>query len=346
MVDSSSSLFPMDENGTARFLKECFHCWLAQRVPHSVGPRAGRELNEASTKVYQEMWYAFADYCSVHGLSLQAMTEKEIEQFLHMRARGEGRARMLPKGETLSPRYAWRMLTLIDRITSFAAEREGVRPNRAARELLTRPEYRYANARQKDPLPEYYTDAQVAQVIGHLNTAAGLDAAASPSWKTVRDCAAIALMLGGGLAPGDVRGATTSGIYVDRQTSLPWKISLPGNGNAPARETPIAPWAATLLQKWTTTRNEQGIPGDVLFASTLSGKPMSHATCYKVCRAVLEDAGMEDDEGGVFKLRHTFALRQLADGKSEVDVARWLGLVDLNGMARYRNIVKAPVEVV
>ena len=54
---------------------------------------------------------------------------------------------------------------------------------------------------------------------------------------------------------------------------------------------------------------------------------------------------MGDDDGGVFKLRHTFALRQLADGKSETDVARWLGLVDLNGMARYRKIVKAPVEL-
>lgn len=85
---------------------------------------------------------------------------------------------------------------------------------------------------------------------------------------------------------------------------MPWKLSLPGNGNTPARATSIAAWARQLLAKWIARRNEEGIPGDVLFPSTPSGKSLSHATCYKVCKAVLEETGLDDGNGGIFKLRH------------------------------------------
>jgi integrase len=218
-----------------------------------------------------------------------------------------------------------------------------------ARQLLELPEYRYANAREKDPLPEYYVESQAQHIIQYLSAVvpAG-DGAVRLSWKEVRDRTAVALMLGGGLAPGDIRAATIGGLNTSGGPTpgVPWKISLPGNGNAPARETPIAAWTGALLRYWVEVRTDQGIPGDVLLPSTLSGKALSHAACYKVCKAVLAAAGMDGDNGGIFKLRHTFALRQLADGKSEVDVARWLGLVDLNGMARYRKVVTQPVNLV
>jgi integrase len=96
---------------------------------------------------------------------------------------------------------------------------------------------------------------------------------------------------------------------------------------------------------WLTIRTQQNIAGDLVFPSTLGGKAWSHTACYEACKAVLAGAGMEKDSGGVFKLRHTFALRQLAKGKSETEVAKWLGLVDLNGMARYRRLVARPVDL-
>jgi site-specific recombinase XerD len=48
----------------------------------------------------------------------------------------------------------------------------------------------------------------------------------------------------------------------------------------------------------------------------------------------------------LFKLRHTFALRQLRKGKTEEEVARWLGLLDINSMTRYRRIVLSYQDVV
>jgi integrase len=44
------------------------------------------------------------------------------------------------------------------------------------------------------------------------------------------------------------------------------------------------------------------------------------------------------------RMRHTFALRQLRRGKSPGDIARWLGVVDPNVMARYQRVLQAPVD--
>ena len=50
-------------------------------------------------------------------------------------------------------------------------------------------------------------------------------------------------------------------------------------------------------------------------------------------------------EGGSFKLRHTFALRQLRRGTAPQQVAQWLGLSDVAALARYRMVLIAPAEV-
>ena len=43
-------------------------------------------------------------------------------------------------------------------------------------------------------------------------------------------------------------------------------------------------------------------------------------------------------EGGAYRLRHTFALRQLRRGKSPDLVAKWLGVVEMRVMDRYRRV--------
>lgn len=347
----SLPLFPDPETiRREEYLRDTFHAWVAYRAQSNSPARSERALREGSAKVYQEMWHAFAAYCATRNLALDDIRAGDIQAFLSARsAAGPDEAlRMTIKGEDLSPRYVWRMLTLIDRVLQFHARRVGIVPNQAAHELLRRPEYRYANATHKDPLPEYYGEDQAKQLINHLTQIGdeGL-AAGRISWKELRDRTAVSLMLGGGLAPGDVRVLALNGVISEdgRDASLPWKLVLPGNGNSPARETPLAEWAGRQLAFWLSVRSEHKIAGDLVFPSTLGGKPWSHTACYEACKAVLAGAGMESDSGGVFKLRHTFALRQLANGKGEAEVAQWLGLVDINSMARYRRIVLRQVDV-
>lgn len=245
-------------------LRATFQAWIDHRAQSTSTARHEKALRAESATVYQEMWHAFAAYCAERNLDLVDIACDDIDTFLVIR--GAGSAPGLPhpttKSGELSPRYAWRMLTLIDRVTCFHAQREGITPNPAARELLQRPEYRYANASEADPLPEYYSEAQTKRLIVYLTEMRSKDSPDSPvKWKQVRDRTAVALMLGAGLTPGDVRALELDGVIVagGRMAHLPWKLAVPGNGNAPARETPIAEWAGRQLALWLMVRTEQKI---------------------------------------------------------------------------------------
>ena len=168
-------------------------------------------------------------------------------------------------------------------------------------------------------------------------------------WQDVRNRASVGLMLGAGLTPGEVRALRLDDAVVDggRLNGVPWKLRVAGNGNAPARETPVAPWAGQLLRLWLDVRSEQGVPGPMVFPSTKStGKPWGKVAQYLAAREVLEAGGIDDVEGGSFKLRHTFALRQLKRGRAPEEVARWLGVSDPAVMARYQRVIAGPVDVV
>ena len=108
----------------------------------------------------------------------------------------------------------------------------------------------------------------------------------------------------------------------------------------------MSTWAGRLLRTWLDTRQALEIDGSALFPATRSGRPWSKVAQYAAAKAVLEAAGVPDTEGGSFKLRHTFALRQLRRGTAPEQVAQWLGLSDATALARYRKLLVAPVDVV
>ncbi len=295
------------------------------------------------------MWNAFVPFCAERGLDLQSLDEDHLRAFLAIRSVGSNPEMPAASGSAgLSPRYARRFLTLIDWIASHRAADEQGQSHPAVRRLLDRPEYKYANAGHKNPPPEYLNDAQSAQLIAFVTQRP--DPKMPPvalAWKEVRDRTAVALMLGAGLTPGDVRALRLSGVSIEggSEAGVPWKLALPGNGNFPARETPLAAWAGHQLAYWLVVRREHEIGGSFVFPSTRNGKQWSDTRSFLNCREVLSIAGISSDAGGLFKLRHSFALRQLSAGKSEAEVARWLGLLDVNGMARYRRLLTSPIDV-
>ena len=93
-------------------------------------------------------------------------------------------------------------------------------------------------------------------------------------------------------------------------------------------------------------RLETGTAGPYLFPSTKSGKPWGKVSQYLATKEVLVAAGFPEAaaSGGSFRMRHTFALRQLRRGRSAEDVARWLETVDPAVMARYKRVLFAPVD--
>lgn len=340
-----------DTIALAKRLTDAFESWIAHRDNSPSRARAYKPLSEDSAEVYRDMWQAFVPYCSERGLELADLDTDDLDTFLMTRGAAAEAAgvRSTTRSTDLSPRYARRFLTLIDWVTTHQAKSAGVVPNDAARVLLQRPEYKYANAADKSPPPEYLTAAQAKRLIAHVTQLPGSRNASGPlTWKDVRDRTAVALMLGAGLTSGDVRALVLSGVLVEggRKAGVPWRLSLPGNGNFPARETPLSGWAGRQLAYWLTVRAEQKLGGEYVFPSTRDGKQWSETRCFMGCKAVLAAADIKQEGGGLFMLRHSFALRQLAHGKTEAEVAGWLGLQVLNVMERYRRVLTSPVNVV
>ena len=327
-------------------LREAFERWMADQ-------RAMEALRQpGSIEVYTEMWGGFMGWCLSQSpaVTLETLHIEDLDAFQ------AARSGLKTDDLSLSPRHALRLLRLVERVLRHHAAQTGLAPNTAVSDWLAHnPQVRFADAASADPLPEFLTVSEAKHLIAFLSNARprpGLrggrrDAHAAFTWQELRNRAAVAMHLGGGLTPADVRALTLSspisrgGQVRDR----PWKISIPVNGDAGARETPIAPWAGELLQHWLTVRDELRLAGPMLFPSTRTGKPWSKQSHYAATRQLLEEAGLDSHEGGTFRLRHTFALRQLRRGTAPEQVARWLG-VEPAVMERYKRVVTAPMDVV
>lgn len=312
-----------------------FDDWLAQRqVDHGI-------RQPSSVAVYRSMWDAFARWCVVRGLDLHTLRAADIDAFVQSRA----------EAAELSDRHAWRLLKVLDAVLVQSARSAGQRPNRAALEVLqAQPQWRHANAADHDTLPGFLTGPQARRLVAWLlDGHSGYAATGAPagSWQALRNRASVALQLGAGLTPGDVRAATASGVVVDggRRPGLPWRLRLPRHGAIAEREAPVAVWAGRLLAVWLDTRAALQLPGDALFPGTRDGRPWAKVTQYQASLSVLAAAGVSHPGGGSFVLRHTFALRQLARGRPPDEVARWLGVRDSAVMERYRKVVFEPQDV-
>lgn len=305
-----------------------------------------------SVQVYGEMWGAFTVWCLSQSpaISLETLHSSDLQAFQ------AARFGLKREDLSLSPRYALRFMRLIDRVLTHHAAHAGQPANRAAKQwLIDHPEVRFADASTATPLPEFLSVAEAKGLITYLSSArprpvattAQRHAQTALTWQEVRNRVAVALQLGAGLTPGDVRALVVASpaVHGGRIKSRPWKVTVPSDGTAPARETPVAPWAGELLHHWLQVRAEAGIPGDHLFPSTRTGKPWSKKSQYQAARDVLEAAGIERADGGSFRLRHTFALRQLRRGTEPAQVAQWLG-IEPEAMSRYDRLVTAPVDVV
>jgi integrase len=302
--------------------------------------RDGALRHESSAEVYLHMWSAMTTWAVANGVRLSDLTARDLQAYLQTRG----------GAEELSTRYAWRLTRLVDRVLTHRAEVHGAAPNTAAADLMgSRPDIRFANASATDSLPDFFPASEAKRLVTFLSAVRPRKAASGQRWQEVRNRASVGLMLGAGITPGEVRALELRGVVIEggTRTTVPWKLRVAGNGNSSARETPVAPWAGQLLRYWLDVRTEQGIPGVMLFPSTRStGKPWGKGSQYAAAKEVLQAAGIDDVEGGSYRLRHTFALRQLRRGRAPDDVARWLGVTDPSVMARYGRVISAPLDVV
>lgn len=337
----------------------------------------------SSVATYRDLWSLVSRWCLGQNpaVPLQQLRPEHLAALL------QERAAHTQDGHELSARYVWRLLHLVDRVLQHHALSHGLVPNRAAQTLLaSREDWQHANASARDPLPEHLDAPEARQLVNHLSrlglawraaasakpradSPPAAQAGATPRrgraapdegqadlvtaladetpWQDLRNRTAVALQLGAGLTPGEVRGLTLGDVAVHtsgRRQGLPWKLRLPARAQSPEHETPMAPWAARLLQQWLARRTLLCIPGPQLLPSTRTGKPWGKVAHYNAVTQVMQASGLPEAlvPGGSFRLRHTFALRQLRRGRSPEEVARWLGLVDPGVLSRYQQVVFEP----
>lgn len=320
----------------SRSYAQAFDTWAAsQRRLHKVD-------QPLSVQAYRVLWTSLARWAAAQQppVGLDALSPEDLNRFVHRR---EDTGHAQPP----SPRHVWRVLTLIDRVQCHRAATAGRPANRAACDLLmSREDWRHANAAHKDPLPEHLSPAQAGLLVKHLASARARVAVAAGPWQSLRNLAAVALHLGAGLGPAEVRALRVDSVPLGsgRAAGRAWKLAVPAVGDQPGRETPLAPWASPLLRQWLELRAAMQVPGPLLLPSTRTGKPWSKVSHYLAVREVITAAGLGDEAaaGGSFRLRHTFALRQLRRGHEAAEVARWLGVEPVE-MERYRRVVYEPV---
>lgn len=312
-----------------------FDAWASSRTSVSRG------LSEPTEAVQRAMWTAFGTWCIRNNIDAAKLTANELGRYLRSR---EGSA---PTSE-LTSRYAWRLITLIDRVLNFSASRQGRAPNRAAAELLeSDPELKQANSESMEPLPDYLSDSQDRTLVSFLEASVPKDSSPDALWQTIRNRTGVALQRGAGLTPLEIRMLKVSSVFMDLDaTRGAWKVRAPTTGSVQAHDAPVARWAWPLLTYWMQLRTELRIPGDWLLPSTKSGKPWGKTAQFDSVADVFESAGLSGLKGGSYRLRHTFAVRQLARPEcTEEKVAEWMG-IDAKEMSRYRGILMAPVDVV
>lgn len=330
---------PADLDLEARLVQVFEDYVQARALASPAAPRSERPLREQSAAVYRDVWHAFAVFCAGRGVTLEGLDTDTLDNFVAS----------LGDGQQVTPRYVRRVLALIRRIAKFAAQRDGTVASTAPAALLSRARYRYADAALEEDLPAFLNGRESTRLRMHV-TAQQPDPRSNEvwSWQVVRNRTAVALQLGAGITPGEVQGLTVTAVTIEggSRAGVPWKLRLPANGNSPAHESPIATWAGVQLGRWLIVRAEAQVAGDFVFPSTRSGKPWSKMACYLACQAVLEAAGVHAGAGGTYRLRHTWVLRQMANGATNQQIAAWLGLQDPASIARYRRVLVAPVEVI
>ncbi len=167
------TLFDIDAGQTEETLNLSFEAWLAHRQTSRSRAKSERALSDESINVYREMWHAFAKFCADRQLLLPDVTVSDLETFLAIRGTGPDpeQPRQTTRGGYLSARYANRYLMLIQRVSQYQARVDGVQVNHAAALLRERPEYKYAEAADKDPPPDYLDEMQARVLIAYLTRA-------------------------------------------------------------------------------------------------------------------------------------------------------------------------------
>ena len=324
--------------------EKAFEAWVASE--------ASNIKRETSREIYRAIWISFARDLPT-GVSVLGVTSEMVASYLvtgaSKLAAGESKEDMgVPKirTEALSIRYQARVASLIEKIMHHhARETKAEMEGDSAVKALMRRTPALANALKRETREEPALDVLTDQEHAALKTRLIEDGKADMTdhavvrWSVARDRTSMALQLGAGLSPSDVR-ELTMGEGSSKGLDSSWNrgsrfLFVPKNGKLFKRYTLVDPWAGELMDQWIyTLRDRESLsripfvfPGETVQKEGSSKQPgqWSKPGQHKQITKFMAGMGIQ---GSSFKLRHSWAMEKLREGASEREVARWLGVQD------------------
>ena len=315
-----------------------FDAWLASEASHI--------KRHSSRDIYRAIWGAFVRDLPADVNTIQSITSDMVAHYLATGASPIPGVYSKRRADQLSIGYQARVASLIEKVMHHHAKTaetqiEGDSPVTA----LMRKTPALANASKRetrqDPDLDFLSASEYIAMKGVLisRDLADAKAGAVVKWSDARDRTSMALQLGAGLSPSDVRELTL-GEGASRSLNSSWHsgarfLFVPQNGKLLKRHTLVDDWAATLFDLWIDQlRNCKPLaqvyfvfPGEITARKQSSKQPgqWSKASQHKQTTKVMTTMGLS---GSSFKLRHTWALSKLREGASTREVARWLGVQD------------------
>jgi site-specific recombinase XerD len=281
-------------------------------------------LRSSSAEIYILMFGRFLRWLTTQNKTLFDVSRTDLMAFLVQGAEGEGAEQDTNTRKSIrSSEIRRRYLGLLDRV--YAHLKVANPAQHASFEIFKSGD---RTALGKNVEKVFLSEAQQAAFMAALPVpTARTEKDPTIGWKTRRNRAMQAMMLGAGLKVSEVIGVYTENFHAKESTgSIPITIS-PGSAGGIVRwhQTQLRPFAVPEVTQWIEERIALKIPGPLLFPATLNGARMNKVTVYRNVQPTFERAGIDVARQGGRTLRNAFAVRELTAGESIELVGEFMG---------------------
>lgn len=294
---TSRDLFDQQRADWQRDPAGAFDAWLASQ-----------QFRRSSADIYRVQWGRFLEWMALRRKTILSVDTGTIAEFVG--------------GLDVKKPQRLRYLRLIERVLDHVRQIELASTN-PARFIAQDGEAAWRNARENEPtgfLDATERAAILAQLFSPLE-----EESAAKRWRERRDRALVAVFLGGGLKTGDAIELTLDSVKAGSE----W-LTIEADNPLFTRVTRLAPFAVDVLGAWLEARQQAGLPGQLVFPGSPSGRPMHKATVLRAVDAIVEAAGVAEtraERASPQTLRNTFAADLFERGVDAGQVGQWLGFM-------------------
>ncbi|WP_293034214.1 site-specific integrase [Paraburkholderia sp.] len=269
---------------------------------------ASQQFRQSSADVYRVQWGCFLEWIAIRHKTILSVDTGTIAEFV--------------AGLDIKRPQRLRYLRLIERVLDHVRQIELASTN-PARFIAQDGEAAWRNASDNEPTG-FLDAAERAAILTQLFTPLEEQSAAK-RWREHRDRALVAVFLGGGLKTGDAIALTLDAV----KSGQAW-LTIEADNPVFSHSTRLAPFAVEILGTWLESRREAGLPGQLVFPGSPSGRPMHKATILRAIDAIVEAAGIAEtrtQRASPQTLRNTFAADLFEQGINAEQVGQWLGFM-------------------